>query len=364
MNRQDYYNTVTLQVNSLPELAVIQAENCFSTAKLDAILPREQFAALERVVLTGCGDSYSAAGAMRAAFAALSGISATFAPDPMDYTAFWTNQKITGGRAALTVAISASGSSERIVKILECSKDAGARTMLISNNPESKGAKAAELFYATETPELCNTPGLRSYFANMVAIVALGTHIGRCKGLLSDDRFEEIKRVTGAYVSSYRECLEEIDDLVFNLSVKWRDFTRFDIVGDGPDYFTAQFVEEKFIECAGTQCSHTDAEDWCHIPFFLKEPQTIGTIFHAFRSQPDYNRVLESANSAAALGRPVLLVTDNVSSLTDERITVCRLPAPPEGYEWLLPLVSFIPGSLAGGIHRSGGREAVFWRKV
>lgn len=351
MNKLDYFNTVTLQVESLFELIDVQAERCFDTEKLNAIMSPDEFAALDKVVLTGCGDSFSAAGAMRSVFSALSGIPMTYSPDPMDFTRFWTNEEINKDNAqkSLVVAISASGGADRIVEILERGKAAGARTMLISNNPSSRGAHAAELFYHVDTPELCNTPGLRSYFASMVAVVALGLHIGVCKGKKNLQDFEEVKNALVKYVIDCKQYFTDMDDTAFELSTQWKDFSRFEAIGDGSDYFTAQFVEEKFIECPGAHCSHVDSEDWCHINFFLKNPSTIGTILHAFKASPSFNRLIESANSAASLGRPVMVVTDKPDAGFDTRITVCTMPSPPEGFEWISTIMNFAPGSLLSG---------------
>jgi len=351
MNKLNYYNTVTLQAESLFNLVDIQAERCFNADKLNSIMSPDEFAAIENVVLTGCGDSYSAAGAMRSVFVSLSGVSMTHSPDPMEFTRFWTNEDIVKdeGRKSLVVAVSASGGADRIVEILEKGKAAGARTMLISNNPSSKGAKAAELFFHVDTPELCNTPGLRSYFASMVGIAALGAHIGVCKGHISLKDFEDIKNALIIYVKSIKPFFAKIDDMMFNLSTRWKDFSRYDVIGDGSDYFTAQFVEEKLIECAGVHSSHVDSEDWCHINFFLRDPGTVGTIVHAFKAANSFNRLVETANTAASIGRPIVVVTDKPDAGFDERITVCAMPSPPEGYEWLSTMINFTPGSLISG---------------
>lgn len=348
LNQQDYYNSVTLQVESLFDLIEIQAERCFEERKLNDIMSDEDFASLERVVMTGCGDSYSAAGAMRETFAMLSGIENTDAPDPMDFTRFWTDEKITGGSAknTLVISISASGGSDRVVEILARGKSAGARTLLISNGAQSKGAVAAERLFYVETPELCNTPGLRSYFASIIAVVALGAKIGVCKGRLTTEFIEDIKKQMIAYVQS---CGDAMVKIAFELGKTWKDFQRFEVVGSGPQYFSAQFVEEKFIECPGAHCSHVDAEDWCHINFHLKDAKTLGTIFHAFQSAPDYNRMRECANSAAAIGRPVMVVTDQRDSDFDQRITICRMPKPAQGCEWMRLLMDFAPGALLAG---------------
>ena len=174
MDKKYYYNTITSQIEELEELADVQTEKCFDTEKLAALLPEDTYLGLKRVVLTGCGDSYSACGAMLQAFKTLSGLELAVVPDPMEFTRFyteWDTKLGNGDDQTLVVAVSASGGSDRIVEILEKGNRMGVNTMLISNNPESKGAKAAKTVYWVETPAGCNTPGLRSYFASMIAIL-------------------------------------------------------------------------------------------------------------------------------------------------------------------------------------------------
>ena len=100
------------------------------------------------------------------------------------------------------------------------------------------------------------------------------------------------------------------------------------------------------MECASVHCSHVDSEDWCHINFFLRDPQSVGTVFMVNGAAPDLDRVRESVRSALEIGRPVLVVTDAPADSFDSRAAVCRMPSPPSGYEWMLPLMDFAPGSL------------------
>ena len=55
--------------------------------------------------------------------------------------------------------------------------------------PESAGGQAAGHVFGVDTPEGCNTPGLRSYYASMVGLAALGAFIGLCNGTVDGERF-------------------------------------------------------------------------------------------------------------------------------------------------------------------------------
>lgn len=349
LNKQHYYNTIGLQIEDLRTLVDVQTEMCFDRAKLGALLDASTVKGLKRVIITGCGDSFSAAGAMKPAFRLHSGLKLVSVPDPMEFCRYYSKEAINKGcldSETLVIAVSASGGSARIVEILTKANDMGVGSMLISNNPESNGAKAAQYMYHVQTPPGCNSPGLRSYFASMVAITALGAWIGLQQGHITEARFDAIRESIVSYVKAVMACYDRIDDQMFRLGMIWKDYEKFEIVGDWGEAFSAQFVEEKFIECAGVHTTHADSEDWCHINFFLRDPKTIGTVFMTHAGDPSFDRMCYTVRSAAGIGRPVLVVTDAEDSLFPETVEVCRIPAAPEG--WMTPLTDFIPGSLLG----------------
>lgn len=349
VGKQDFNNTVGLQIESLFDLVTHQTEACFDIAKFERMFSREVFGTLKRIVLTGCGDSYSAAGAMLPALKKLSGLPLCEVLDPMEFTKFYQKEDTVCGCSeaeTLVVAVSASGGAPRIVEILEKANGFGVHSMLISNNSGSKGADAAEVLFDVETPELCNTPGLRSYFASMIAVIGLGAHIGVCNGTLTADCCDEIRMQIRSYVAAYESAYERIDDQMYELGQSWKDYWKFEIVGDEAEGYSAQFVEEKMIECAANFCSHADSEDWCHINYFLREPETIGTVFMVNSSAPDFDRMQYSIRSAVGIGRPTLVVSDAGKEHFPEEAAVCRIPPAPRTYEWLPPLMDFIPGSI------------------
>lgn len=349
MKKQDYFNTIGLQIEALPALAEVQAERCFDRAKLAALLDPSGYRRLKRIIITGCGDSFSAAGAMLPAFLLHSGLKLVSVPDPMEFCRYYTKEEINKGCAddeTLVVAVSASGGSARIVEILTKANTLGVGSMLISNNPESNGAKAAQYMYHVQTPPGCNSPGLRSYFASMLAIVALGAYIGMQQGHITEQRFDEIKNSIVSYTRNTMTRYQRMDDQMFELGTVWKNYEKFEVVGDCAEGFSAQFVEEKFIECAGVHTTHADSEDWCHINFFLRGPQTIGTIFLTQSQDPSFDRMVYTIRSAVDVGRPALVVTDDDAAGLPDGAAICRIPRAPE--VWMAPLVDFIPGSLLG----------------
>lgn len=349
MDKKHYDNTINLQIKDLFTLVDTQAENCFNKDKLNSLMDMGDFAKIKRVIISGCGDSFSAGGVVAPIMKQLAHLESAEASDPMEYSAFYDAEDTLAGRNAdevLVISISASGNSERIINILERANSHGVKTMLISNNPDSIGAQVARMLYNVDTPPGLNSPGLRSYFASMIALVSLGVHIGYAKGLISDDDYRDIAISLINYVKSYEPHFDAIDEQMFALGQTWKKFARVEIIGDEAELFSAQFVEEKFIECAGIQSAHVDTEDWCHINFFLRNPETVGTIFQLNSAAPSFGRAIESVKTAAGVGRPVLVVTDADASEFPEGVSVCQLPKPAEEFSWLLPIMDFVPGSM------------------
>ena len=113
---------------------------------------------------------------------------------------------------------------------------------------------------------------------------------------------------------------------MFTIASDWKNFSKFEIIGDENEGFSAQFVEEKIIECAGVHCTHADSEDWCHINYFLREPDTIGTIMLINSQAPDFDRMQYTLQSAVDIGRPVLVVTDAPTEISiPENTSICRI---------------------------------------
>lgn len=352
MNKKDYSNTIDLQIRELDELVEVQLENCFRAGKREELLSIEDAAKIKRVVLSGCGDSYSAAGSMAEAFRKISGIKAVHVPDPMEFTRYYTDFDLTKGNdysETLVGAISASGGGIRIAEILDRGGDKGCHTMLITNNPESDNCKHAESTFWVETPAGCNSPGLRSYFASMIALIALAAHLGKANGHIDEAYEEDLKNKIRNYVHTFMKDFEQIDDLMFNEAIRMKEFKKFDIVADWQDFFSALFVEQKFIECSGVQATHTNSEEWVHISMMTKEPERIGTLFMITADSNSYGRIVDTSWGSVKLSRPTIIATDGDQKDFEADATFVKLAKAPEVY--LSPLMNFIPGSLLAAYH-------------
>lgn len=387
MGKEQFYNSVTSQVEDLRKLAGIQAAFCFEQDRLKKALEEETGRRIRRVILTGCGDSYSAAGAMLPGFRLLSGLRKCNAPDIMDFCHYYPEEKIRKGfrmEEVLLVAISFSGGSARAVDAMKRAQALGAETLLITRHPESDGGRAAGHVLDVGTPEGCNTPGLRSYYASMVAIAALGAYIGLCNGTLDKERFLQVKERIASYTEAFMEDFARIDDLMFAEAERMKALTKFEVIADGNEGFSAQFVEQKLIECGGVYCDHTNSEEFAHISYMFRKPAEFGTIVIVHETDPSFGRMKDTIIGCLAQHRPTVIVTDAAPgnfAFTPEipelpglpfampkighnaracagKPCICRIAEAPE--RWMFPLVDFIPGSLLAGYQAALNEKRYF----
>lgn len=351
MNKCDYDNFIRRQVMSLPELVEEQLKGCFGPGLRDLMIMAEIFDA-RKIILTGCGDSYAAAIAMAPVIEKYCDCFGVTVMRAVEFTRFLSKSEIGIGEpnSPLVIVISAGGGTARVCEALEKANEVGAFSILLTNRPESRAAKVAKRVFTVGTPPFPNdAPGLRSYFGSLVGLIAFASRMGHVRGTLPPTGPAEFQNAIRAYVGAVGEHLEQIDDQMFALAQKWQNFTRFDFIGDDVSYGSAFFGAAKFLECNGCSVTVDDSEDWCHINYFLKDPESIGTVVMADRHAPSFGRIQETVASAVRIGRPVLVVTNAEADAFEAGAEVCRLPDAPEGYEWLMPLMDYVPASLLAG---------------
>lgn len=387
MDKKNYFNSVTDQVMALPQIADILTESCFDAENLKQTLPPEIARKIRRVIIVGCGDSYSACGAMLPGFRKLSGVRKCDAPDIMDFLCYYTDvdiKKQFSFDEVLLIGISFSGSSMRVVQSFEKANALGVETLIITQNPASAGGQAAKHVFNVQTPKGCNSPGLRSYYASLVGLAALGAHVGVCSGFISEQRFAQVKESICTYTKTFMEDFEAIDDMMFAEALRMKDLTKFEVIADGNEGYSAQFVEEKFIECGSVYCDHTNSEEFAHISVFFRGPQEVGTVVMVNEADPSLGRMKDTIAGCLAQHRPTVIVTDaapetfaivqkdlesapNMYNIAKAGVnametagtpTVCRIAKAPE--QWMSPLVDFVPGSLLAG-YQAAVNEKMFF---
>ena len=289
MDRQNFGNHITAQIRQLDEMVETVTEKRFDRNSFSDVLPEEKAKKIRRVIMTGCAGSYSAAGAMAEAFRRISGIRYVHHPDPMEFTRYYSDFDLTKGHdSAETLVVTIGRDEDRMIRdILKKGKEKGCPVLLIGSDND-----------------------IRSYFASMITLLGLASHLGKANGHFEEA--EEKELITGIkdYVHEVMKDYACIDEQMSKEAQRMKEFRNFDLVGDWSDTWSAQFVGQQLIQCCGVQATHTNSEEWVHISMMNKEPETIGTMFMITADSNSYGRIVDTSWGSARLGRPTIVVSD------------------------------------------------------
>lgn len=365
MEKKDFDGQLRRQCFSLPSLCSNQITGL--KKGIETTIPRDVLKDIRKVILTGCGDSFFAAKAAVPAFKKYAGaFASSFEAHRCIDVARSLRFDPENAAATLIVAISASGSPARIEEALLRGRHHGCRTILITNSPDSNGAKAAEYTLIVNTPPFPEYgPGLRNYYASLSGLFVLAAYMGEAKGIQPAGTIESLFKGISTYTDSFSNALDRIDDQIFKTAAAWKDIVAVETVGDYTDFASAGFIAAKVVEVAGEITMATDSENWCHVNYFAHDPEKIGTIIVSTKEFPNFSRVKETVMTVEKIGRPALLITTGTGKDygVGNGVVVCTLPKAPEGFEFIEPLLNHVPGSIFAS-YLSAIRDEPYFRAV
>ncbi len=348
INKSDFENPLRNQCMSLPDLCEDQIAGV--RKGIEGAIPCERLKNIRRIILTGCGDSYFAGRAVLPAFKHFAGkFGSKFSVERCIDVSRFLDFPEKEGQSTLVIGISASGGPARVEEALSRARKHGYATMALTNNPDSRAAQVAEYALIVNTPTFPNpNPGLRNYFASLTGLLMFAAHLGEVKGISPAGTMDKLAEAIREYTRSYQAILPELDQKMFELAATWKDYGAIDTIGDDIHAATAQFIGAKFAEVAGVLAAFSDSEDWCHVHYFAHAPETIGTIVIADKHDNNRTRIGETLHQAAGIGRPVLFIANGSQKDfgVNENILELIVPEAPQGYEFILPLLNYIPGSI------------------
>ena len=281
----------------------------------------------EAVVLTGCGDSYYAAIALRGLIEAAAGVPVLAVP-AMEAVTF---PSVLASPRALVVGISVSGKVERTIQAVSEHRKRGGATVSISAHADSDLGLAADARIATGfrgTPG--PVPGTANYLGSMLGLVALAAELG--------SRSPALLPVSDAAVIAALVALDEFVATNSARAIVEAEAMEppFFSIGSGPDFGIAWFGVAKFIEAAAVVGVAQDLEEWAHEQFFVTRPGS--TVFVHATTPAVVDRARRVASSVVKVGGRLVSVSQEPLLVADEEHW--RLPPVVDG---LTPLVAWAP---------------------
>jgi glucosamine--fructose-6-phosphate aminotransferase (isomerizing) len=224
---------------------------------------------IKRVFAFGCGDSHNAAITSRMAFH-------KWADVPMEpltamefarYTAPYLAAK--RPKVPLTIGISVSGEVARTVEGVSLAKDAGAYTLGITCNRDSKMARLADMTLDVSVPGM-DIPRVRTYLATQIALYQIALRLAEVRGAI---HYKVGRTIRDQFLRSAdigQATHEAVSETVRELAQNLKNAPAYIFVGGGPNYGSAMFAAAKILEAEGSVAQPQDLEEWVHLQRFLK----------------------------------------------------------------------------------------------
>lgn len=307
-------------VEQLAPVFADEAARVFTPALCDGI---------ERIYVTGCGDSFYAAQCAELAFNQLAGI----ACHPLMAMQFARYAPPANPRKTLAIGVSVSGGVSRTIEAMRRARKAGLTTIALTSSAQTLLAKECDHVLTTSVPDLPDAkgvlaPGSRSFYASLLMLVLSAAHLPKPDGWT-----QKIAPVQELLPPPVRFLSNLIQQAITTNKVPMRmaaeqtlDAKTFVFAGSGPNLGSANFAAAKMIESCGDAALAADIEEWAHVQYWMKEANTPTFLLSA--NGADKTRADEVETAMWAIGRRVIR------------------PALPACDETLSPFVACIPPML------------------
>ncbi len=230
----------------------------------------------------------------------------------------------------LVIGISQSGASPDIAGYVAAARDAGALTIAVTNVADSALARSADHVIELRAGEERALAATKTYTAELLALALLSAS-------LDGDPDGDIGRIPSAL-----EAVLQTEDAVERTVAPRSQLDRCIVLGRGFEYATAREWALKLKETALILAEPFSAPDFEHGPRAVVRPgfpilaiAPTGAVLPTVRSLVERLRDEQGAE---------LIVASNDDGMLAEG--AAGLPLPRDVPEWLMPIVSVVPGQL------------------
>lgn len=279
------------------------------------------------VLIAARGTSDNAGAYGKYLFGSLVGLPVALAT-PSLYTLYNQPPRIDGG---LVIGISQSGQSPDIVAVLDHAREAGAPTVAITNDPESRLARAADHVIQLHAGAERSVAATKTYTAQLMALAMLASHIAD-----SVEHIEALQRVPDAVARTL-----SLHDHVAMIAERYRYMEKCVVIGRGYNYATAFEMALKLKELTYVLAEPYSSADFRHGPLALVE-DGFPVLVAAPKSQV-YAEVVDLLKGLGGRGAERLVISDGEEALAEARTPIALPVSLPE---WLSPFTTIIPGQL------------------
>ncbi len=297
---------------------------------------------INRVYITGCGDSYCAGIACRDFFVKYAKIHVEVY-QAIEFSRYICPQEV--DEQSVVLSISSSGRVARTVECAMRAKEKNAFSIGVTSRPDSRLAEAAGEKIVVQIPDVVGiAPGTQSYMASQLAIICFAVALGKDRGVLSEEDVQAIF----SYISELGTAMKLTTEKNFSLIQKYVEayyspenpnkIKIFHILGSGPNWGTAQFGSMKLLEASGFDSIPQGIEEWAHTQYFTTRPGTHTVVIAPKGGSRD--RVLEILQAVTVMdGKKIVIGEENDDELAraaDIYLPICGMDNIKEEFSQLI----------------------------
>jgi glucosamine--fructose-6-phosphate aminotransferase (isomerizing) len=271
--------------------------------QLRSVLPPSEAAAVERVHLVGCGDSYQAGLATTLAFGRWAGLPAE-AHLALEFTGYRTPLL---GAKDLVVPISNSGRVARTVEAAVMAKARGVPVLAITGDGDGHLARETGRALVTDAAEGVGvTPGTHSFLASLAGAWEIARHLAEVRHSAGPEEVAAVDNALDELPGLMKRLLEECRAWPEPVLALFEAGVPAHILGAGPAWAMALCAQMKLLESAALTALPFELEEWAHSGFFLATSNT--PVMILVPPGESVARAKEIVKAPLALGAPLVVI--------------------------------------------------------
>ncbi|NIM52045.1 MAG: glutamine--fructose-6-phosphate transaminase (isomerizing) [Gemmatimonadales bacterium] len=287
---------------------------------------------IRRIVVLACGTSWHAGLVGRYAVEELAGI-----PVDVEYASEYRYRPQLAIRGTLAIAISQSGETADTLEAMSAARAAGGKVLGLVNVVGSTIARQADGgLYLHAGPEI-GVASTKAFTSQIVALVLLGLHLGRQRGLSLAQGRELVYEL--ARLPEQVDQVLDLEPVIEKLAREYAHADNFLYLGRGVNFPVALEGALKLKEISYIHAEGYPAAEMKHGPIALID-ENMPVVFVAPEDQL-YHKVLSNMQEVKARGGRIIALTTegagDLGALADHEIQV------PKTVPLLSPVVTSIP---------------------
>jgi glucosamine--fructose-6-phosphate aminotransferase (isomerizing) len=237
-------------------------------------------------------------------------------------------------RDSLVIGLSQSGSTPDVVERLERARCGGARTLAITNAPESDLAAVADWVIPLSTGEERAVAATKTYMNELAALALLCASLAGQGAAMADD----VTALAGALLP---ELIASLEHDVASTAGAFAFVGRMFVTGRGIEFATAREIALKLVETCRIAATALTPTDLAHGPV-----AAVDAFFPVWAIAPDDPGLAALADGAERARQAGATLVASGSAADRIEGAAYRFTTPQAPRPLLSPLLSIVPGQL------------------